>query len=59
MAIANLSKDELLRDRLARNARLTIVEMGLTWSANAKKVTTLIECIRTSENGSYGSSTNK
>jgi glycosyltransferase involved in cell wall biosynthesis len=46
-AIARLSADPVLRDTVARNARATIGEQQLTWSANAERVVALFRRLLT------------
>ena len=42
-AIDRLTGDDLLRERLARGARASIAERGLTWSRNAERVVALFD----------------
>ena len=45
-ALTALSADAVLRERLAEQARATIERMGLTWRANAQRVTALALALR-------------
>jgi glycosyltransferase involved in cell wall biosynthesis len=46
-ALNLLCRDEGLRDKLGSAARRTIGRMGLTWTANAERVSTIAESLRT------------
>jgi glycosyltransferase involved in cell wall biosynthesis len=45
-ALTRVCADEALRVRLGEAARATIGRLGLTWSANARRVATLAQCLR-------------
>ena len=42
-AIDRLTGDDVLRERLARGARLSIAQRGLTWARNAERVVALFD----------------